>query len=166
MLQYLTKNGISNLTKDNFSYRSRWLVGEFIEPSEQGRGREHMILSESEIINRIDELKRFKRRRNIVGASSSRGRKQRESTENEASTSHNQKMSGRFPHELSHQDLMNLATGSRHGFDELRILEMLQVISSLCCLINYLRDCVFFGPIATGYEAAAKSREQRQTKRK
>lgn len=82
-----------------------------------------MILSESEIINRIDELKRLKRRRNIVGASSGRGRKQRESTENEAGTSHNQKMSGRFPHELS--DLMSLASGSR--FDELRILEMLQV---------------------------------------
>ncbi|KAI1290022.1 Bromodomain adjacent to zinc finger domain protein 2B [Halotydeus destructor] len=130
VVRYLAKynNGVVN--KDNFSFSSHWLVGEFIEPG-QG-GRDPMILSESEIINRIDQLKRMKRKKGNSSlpketASKSRANRQRDSTDTDASTSHLHdsifsRLHGMVG--LTPEDLINAAAGGGQ-LDQLKILHML-----------------------------------------
>ena len=52
---------MKKVSRDNFSFSTKWFVGEFNEPSEDKR--EHRMLSESEVINRVEELKRAKRKK-------------------------------------------------------------------------------------------------------
>ena len=53
------------MTRDNFSFSCKWFVGEFNEPSEDKM--QHRILTESEVINRVEELKRLKRKKLCLG---------------------------------------------------------------------------------------------------
>lgn len=134
VVRYITRHNVRNISKDNFSYSSRWLVGEFIEPA-LSAGRDPQILSESEIINRMDELKRLKRRRNAGVRQPpvrDRIRKARESSDAEPSTSSGKQANRLAEAAFNAHELFGLAAASA-GIDP-RIFHMLQVMNQISWL--------------------------------
>ncbi|GIY66252.1 bromodomain adjacent to zinc finger domain protein 2B [Caerostris extrusa] len=57
VVRYLIKNGITDISRDNFTFSTKMIVGEFLESSSSGSGQDYVLLSEHEVLARIEEVR-------------------------------------------------------------------------------------------------------------
>ncbi|GAB6019345.1 Bromodomain adjacent to zinc finger domain protein 2B [Chamberlinius hualienensis] len=62
VVRYLEKNGIDDITRDNFTFSSKHNVGEFLEPLGNG---EYVTIGENEVVSRIEEFRAHRSRRYV-----------------------------------------------------------------------------------------------------
>jgi hypothetical protein len=53
-LQFLEKNNIVDMNRENFSFSSKVLLGDFLQPTV---GEEYVRLSEEQVMKRLEELR-------------------------------------------------------------------------------------------------------------
>jgi len=133
------------LSRDNFSFSTKWVIGEFNQPSDDKSG--HQLLGESEILKRVDELQRLKRKKLINKKSplsslpSSSGVKKQKKTlqspiassTSRPSPTHDQQMkikediirSQAAAHMLQ---MASMVGASNFRIDEMKILEVIQAL--------------------------------------
>jgi hypothetical protein len=96
-------------------------VGEFNQPSQDKQ--EHQMLSESQVINQIDELKRLQKKK-MTKSSGKRGRRSRESSDAGPSASN-----GADQRNLEEEILRTQAQMFAHmGMNEMKLLDVIQAI--------------------------------------
>ncbi|XP_054719613.1 bromodomain adjacent to zinc finger domain protein 2B-like [Uloborus diversus] len=72
--RYLIKNGITDISRDNFTFSTKVNIGEFLESTSSGSGQDYVLLNEQEVIARIEEAKVRKGRLGVQNRKSSGGR--------------------------------------------------------------------------------------------
>ncbi|CAL1274243.1 unnamed protein product [Larinioides sclopetarius] len=71
VVRYLVKNGITDISRDNFTFSTKVNVGEFLECTSSGSGQDYVLLSENEVIARIEEARARKGRLGVQNRKSS-----------------------------------------------------------------------------------------------
>ncbi|GFY49814.1 bromodomain adjacent to zinc finger domain protein 2B [Trichonephila inaurata madagascariensis] len=62
VVRYLIKNGITDISRDNFTFSTKVNVGDFLESTSSGSGQDYVLLSENEVMARIEEVRARKGR--------------------------------------------------------------------------------------------------------
>ncbi|KAF8781846.1 Bromodomain adjacent to zinc finger domain like protein [Argiope bruennichi] len=71
VVRYLVKNGITDISRDNFTFSTKVNVGEFLECISSGAGQDYVLLSENEVLARIEEARARKGRLGVQNRKSS-----------------------------------------------------------------------------------------------
>ncbi|KFM75592.1 Bromodomain adjacent to zinc finger domain protein 2B, partial [Stegodyphus mimosarum] len=74
VVRYLIKNGITDISRDNFTFSTKMNVGEFLESTSSGSGQDYVLLTEQEVIARIEEVRARKGRLGVQNRKSSQHR--------------------------------------------------------------------------------------------
>ncbi|GIY81667.1 bromodomain adjacent to zinc finger domain protein 2A [Caerostris darwini] len=78
VVRYLIKNGITDISRDNFTFSTKMIVGEFLESSSSGSGQDYVLLSEHEVLARIEEVRAQKGRLGVQNRKSLQARSMEE----------------------------------------------------------------------------------------
>ncbi|XP_071035935.1 bromodomain adjacent to zinc finger domain protein 2B isoform X6 [Parasteatoda tepidariorum] len=74
VVRYLIKNGITDISRDNFTFSSKVNVGDFLECTSSGSGQDYVLLNEQEVLARIEEVRARKGRLGVQNRKSSQHR--------------------------------------------------------------------------------------------
>ncbi|KAG8200705.1 hypothetical protein JTE90_022319, partial [Oedothorax gibbosus] len=74
VVRYLIKNGITDISRDNFTFSTKVNVGDFLECTSSGSGQDYILLNENEVAARIEEVKAQRGRLGVQHRKSSQHR--------------------------------------------------------------------------------------------
>jgi len=124
--RYLNKCGEKRYSRDNFSFSSKWFVGEFNQPSEDKTG--HRMLSETDVINMVDDLKRAKRRKLLSKKKLTPQQQQQRRQQEDSSQAGPSRQRANVNEDHNWAQTAQLLQMANIRMDELKMMEMLQEI--------------------------------------